>query len=138
MSDTRTRAEIIRDFVPESPFARQLGLELVSLGDGEASLRMPYTGQLATLGDVVHGGAIAALLDTTGTAAAWATDEVPRDMRGATVGLTVNYAAAARGADLVATARVVRRGRSLCFCEVEVADPDGRLVAHGTLIYSFG
>jgi len=138
MSETRTRAEIIRSFIPESPFARHLGLELVSRGEGEARLRMSYSAELATLDDVVHGGAIAALLDTTGTAAAWASDEVPADMRGATVGLTVNYVSAARGADLVATGRVVRRGRSLCFCAVEAADPGGGLVAHGTLIYSFG
>jgi uncharacterized protein (TIGR00369 family) len=137
MSETRTRAEIIRDLIPQSPFARHLGLELVSLGDGEAKLRMPFAAQLATLGDIVHGGAIATLMDTTGTVAAWATDEVPRDMRGATVGLTVSYAAAARGSDLVGTGRVVRRARSLCFCEIKVADRD-RVIAHGTLIYSFG
>ena len=138
MSDKRTRAEIIRAWLPESPLARHLGIELVSLGDGEARLRLPYAESLTTLADVVHGGAIAALIDTAGTTAAWATDEVVDDIRGATVGLNVGYTAAAHGADLLATARVVRSGRSICFCDVLVTDPDDGVVAHGTLIYRFG
>ena len=45
--------------------------------------------------------------------------------------MNVDYVAAARGADLVATAVAVRRGRSLCFCEVTVADAEGAVIAKG-------
>jgi acyl-coenzyme A thioesterase PaaI-like protein len=67
----QSRADVIRAFIPASPFARELGIELVDLRLDEAELRLPYEPRLATLGDVVHGGAIAALLDTAGMAAAW-------------------------------------------------------------------
>jgi acyl-coenzyme A thioesterase PaaI-like protein len=49
--------------------------------------------------------------------------------------MTVNYLAAAEGVDLTAEARIVRRGRSVVFVEVDVSSPDRELVARGTLVY---
>ena len=69
-----TRAEIMRAFIPASPFAQELGIELVAIGDDRAELRLPWAPRLATMGEVVHGGAIATLLDTAGMAAAWSDD----------------------------------------------------------------
>ncbi|MBA2342184.1 MAG: PaaI family thioesterase, partial [Thermoleophilaceae bacterium] len=37
-----------------------------------------------------------------------------------------------------AEAKVIRRGRELSFCEVTVADPDGKPVADGIATYRFG
>jgi uncharacterized protein (TIGR00369 family) len=133
-----TRAEIMRSFVPASPFAKELGIELVDLGEDRAELRLPWSPRLATLGDVVHGGAIAALLDTAGMAAAWSDDVVPEKPAGATVSMSVSFAAAAVASDLTAHASVVRRGRSLCFCEVTVSDADGNVVAHGSMVHRYG
>ena len=133
-----TRAEIISAFIPASPFAQELGIEIVSVGDDRAQLRMPWDPRLATMGDVVHGGAIAALLDTAGMAAAWSDDVEPEKTAGATVSMNVNYAAAAVASDLTADARVVRRGRSLCFCEVHVTDAAGTVVAHGSMVHRYG
>ena len=131
-------AEVMREFVPASPLVRHLGIELVELELDRARLRLPFSEAIATVGDVVHGGAICALVDTAAMAAAWATDDVPAEMRGTTVGLTVDFLAAARGSDLDATAGVIRRGGSLCFCDVEVAGPDGRLVAKALVTYKLG
>ena len=113
-------SEVMRGFLPQSPFVGHLGIELSSLGDGEAELTLPYRPELATMGDVVHGGAIATLIDTSAMAAAWAGAEVPERLRGATVSLSVDYLAPADGQDLVASARVVRRGRRLVNVRVEV------------------
>jgi uncharacterized protein (TIGR00369 family) len=131
-------AEVMREFVASSPLARHLGIELVAIEPDRARLRLPFSEPVVTIGDVVHGGAICALVDTAATAASWATDELPESRRGSTVGLTVDFLAAARGVDLLASARVVRRGGQLCFCDVEVADPDGRLVAKGLVTYKLG
>ena len=133
-----TRAEIMRAFVPASPFAQELGIELVDLRLDHAELRLPWSPRLATMGEVVHGGAIATLLDTAGMAAAWSDDAVPERLAGATVSMSVSFAAAARATDLTARATVVRRGRSLCFCEVTVADAAGEVVAHGSMVHRYG
>jgi uncharacterized protein (TIGR00369 family) len=130
-------ADLIRSFVPTSPFAAGAGIEIVTLEADTAELRMPFSEGLATIGDVVHGGAISTLIDTAAMAASWATDDVPDSPRGTTVSLTVNFVAAARGADLLAHARVVKRGGTLCHCEVEVLAGDA-VVAKGLVTYKLG
>jgi uncharacterized protein (TIGR00369 family) len=134
-----TWREIIRDFIPQSPLVRHLGIEVRTLEPDVAELLLPYRAELATTGDVVHGGAIATLIDTAGMAAAWAHDEeAPASATGSTVSMTVEYLEAARGGDLLATGTPVRRGRSLCFCDVSVTEPPGeRLVAKGMVVYRF-
>ena len=133
-----TRQEVIAQFIPASPLVKHLGIELAKLEPDRAELRLPYKDEIATMGDVIHGGAIASLIDTAGMAAAWADDVEPEALAGATVSLTVDYVAAARGQDLLATATVARRGRSLAFTDVRVTEPGGRLVAKGSLVYRFG
>ena len=133
-----TRQEIIAQFIPASPLVKHLGIELQTLEPDRAELLLRYKEEVATMGDVVHGGAIASLIDTAGMAAAWADDVEPDALAGATVSLNVDYVAAARGQDLLATATVARRGRSLAFTDVRVTEPDGRLVAKGSLVYRFG
>jgi uncharacterized protein (TIGR00369 family) len=138
MSDSPSRREIIEQFIPSSPHAAQLGIRIVSLGTDEAVLELPFKPELATIGQVVHGGAIGALIDTAAMAAAWATDEVPESVAGSTVSLSINFASAADAVDLRAEARVARRGGRLSFCEVTVTDPEGTVVAHGIATYRFG
>ena len=129
---------MVEQFIPRSPLVAHLGLRLDSIGTDEATLVLPFRPELATMDDVIHGGAIASLIDTAGMAAAWADDVEPEALAGATVSLTVDYVAAARGEDLLATATVARRGRSLAFTDVRVTEPGGRLVAKGSLVYRFG
>jgi uncharacterized protein (TIGR00369 family) len=138
MSDSPSRREIIEQFIPSSPHAAQLGIRVVSLGTDEAVLELPFKPELATIGQVVHGGAIGALIDTAAMAAAWATDEVPESVAGSTVSLSINFTSAADAVDLRAEARVARRGGRLSFCEVTVTDPEGTVVAHGIATYRFG
>ncbi|HWL64621.1 MAG TPA: PaaI family thioesterase [Actinomycetota bacterium] len=130
--------ELIEGLISGAPLPSLLGIRLDRCDKDVAVLRMPFKEQLVTIADVVHGGAISALIDTTATAAAWATDELPENMRGTTVALTVNFLTAARATDLTATGRVVRRGRSLCFLEVTVTAADGNAVATGLITYKLG
>lgn len=88
-----------------------------------------------TVGDLVHGGAIASLVDIAATAACWASRTVKPASRGTTVGFTIHYLAPARGQDLLADARVIQRGSSICFVEVEVLGSDATLVSRATVTY---
>ena len=129
-------ADLVRGWLEHSPFAAHLGIELASLGDGESELRLPYRPELATVGDVVHGGAIASLVDTA--AAAAAVSAVEGELAGGTtVDISLSLVGAARGAGLLARARVIRKGRSLSFCEVDVTaeGDDARPVAKGLVTY---
>lgn len=130
--------DIIRQFVPASPFVRHLGIAVESLGDGEAVLALPFRDEVVTTGQVVHGGALGALVDTAVMAAAWSGAEAPEQLRGATVDLSLAYLAPAQAEDVIATARVLRRGRRLVSVAVDVHTRGGTHVVHAMATYQVG
>jgi uncharacterized protein (TIGR00369 family) len=133
-------SELISEFLKHSPFVCHLGIELREIEDDRCVLALPFSGEVVTIGDVVHGGAVAALIDTAAMTAAWSAIEFDGEPpQGTTVGLTVDYLTAARAQELLAEAKVLRRGKSLCFCEVKVrGDADGKLVSSGLVTYKLG
>jgi uncharacterized protein (TIGR00369 family) len=96
---------------------------------------MPYRSEVTTLSDTVHGGAIAGLVDAAATAAFWANSGLTPGSRGTTIGFSISFLAAGRGKDLVATARVRRRGREISTGEVTVCDTEGKEIAVALVTY---
>lgn len=130
--------EIIRAFVPSSPLVQHLGIRIEELGEGSARLVLPYDERVVTVGSTIHGGAIASLADTAAMAAAWSGVPAPESLRGSTVDLTVHYLAPAVSTDLLAQARVLRRGRSLVHLAIDVSASDGTAIAHAVATYKLG
>lgn len=130
-------AELIAGFIRHSPFAAHLGIALEHLEPGEAVLSLPFAEHNVTVGDVVHGGATAALMDVAVAAAAFSALDAEEVTHGSTVSLSVDYLRAARGQRLTATARLARRAGAICFCEVEATDEEGRAVAKALAVYKF-
>jgi uncharacterized protein (TIGR00369 family) len=113
------------------PFPKTLGIETVISDPGHAELHLKLRPELLNGGGTAHGGVIAALIDT---AVGHATSLMGGEGRqgSITLSLTVNYIAAVRlGGELRAVARVRGGGRSSAFCDCEVTDGDGTLVATG-------
>jgi uncharacterized protein (TIGR00369 family) len=135
---SQTRADIIRQFLPTSPYVGHLGIQLTEMQPDVATLRLPFADSLVTIGSTIHGGAIASLIDTAGMVAAWSDASVPDNLRGTTVNLTVTYLAPAEHEDIHATARVLRRGRNLVYLDVEVQSVSGRSIARGLVTYKLG
>ena len=75
-------AEFIRHFLPDSPFVGHLGIQLSDLQPDVATLTLPFAQSLATVGSIVHGGAIATLIDTAAMVAAWSGAEPDLSRRG--------------------------------------------------------
>lgn len=136
MAEDVAGAQLMREFVPSSPLPALLGIEVRELSRDTAVLTLPARAELTTMGDTVHGGAIATLLDTAAMAAAWCVDELPASLRGATAALTVTYLAPAVG-EVVATARVLARGRTLVTLDVDATCQD-RPVARALATYRIG
>jgi steroid delta-isomerase-like uncharacterized protein len=126
---------IIEKAIVASPYGNLIGLTCESIAEDRVRVRLPFRPQVTTIGDMVHGGAIAALVDVAATAAAWATPAATLQARGSTVGFSLSFLAPGRARDLVADARIVQRGKSLCVCEVEVGDGSGATVARSTVTY---
>jgi uncharacterized protein (TIGR00369 family) len=125
----------IEKLIVASPFGDLIGLECVSVEEDRVQLRLPFRTEVTTLGEMVHGGAIASAVDVAATAAAWASPKASFKARGSTVGFSLNFLAPGLGKDLLADARVIQRGRSLCVVEVSVGVPDGNPVARALVTY---
>jgi uncharacterized protein (TIGR00369 family) len=136
VTHARTRIEAVRAFLPTSPFVAHLGVELRTLEPDHAVLALPFRPEVVTIGDVVHGGALSTLVDTAAMVAAWANDDPVERLAGATVSLTVEFLAPVRASEVLADARVTRRGCSLCFCEV-TASAGGAPVVKALATYRF-
>lgn len=125
-------------FIPASPFAAKLGIVAEVLDGDDVRLRMPFDPTNVTLGDMVHGGAIATLADMTVMAAAWAGAEVPGSLRGVTTSLAMQFLAPARSTDLIGVGRVLRRGKTMVNLDVDIVTPDGEAVAKAIATYKVG
>jgi uncharacterized protein (TIGR00369 family) len=132
--DANARA-IVEKAIVASPYGKLLGLVLESAEPDRAVVRLPFRSDVTTLGDTVHGGAIAGLVDTAATAAFWAKPGLTPAARGTTIGFSLSFLSAGRGVDLIADARVRRRGREICNGDVVVRDAGGSEVAQAIVSY---
>ena len=121
--------------IVDSPYGRLLGLLTEEVAEDRVRVRLPFRDDVTTVGEMVHGGAVASLVDVAATAAGWATPGAGPGARGTTVGFSRNFLAAALGSDLVADARVTRRGGTLHFIEVSVSDRAGVETARALVTY---
>ena len=129
--------QLARAWFEHSPFIGELGLRLIEMEPDRVVVEMPFAAKLATAGELIHGGAISGLLDTTAALAAWSGHDLAAGMRWGTVGITVNFLSGAEGETLTAEGRVTRRGRSMCFCRVDVRAAETP-VAEGLVTYRLG
>lgn len=126
--------EVLLRRLAQSPFTKLLGLQPEEVRRDYARMRLPYRHDLTQPAGLVHGGAIASLIDTAVVGAIFSTlDGPPRKL--VTVSLHVQYLDGVASEDLIAESRVRRRGRSIVFLEVEVKTAAGREIAHGELVY---
>ena len=137
MSSARNpaRTAAIEQSIVRSPFGSRLGATTEQAEADRVVVRLPWREDNVTVGDTVHGGAIASLIDIAATGAAWSGVDDPAGYRGTTIGLSISFLAAARATDLVAEARVRRRGKSVCFCDVSVRSDAGDEVASAQVTY---
>jgi uncharacterized protein (TIGR00369 family) len=112
-----------------------LGLEVEEVRIDYCRMRMPFKPELLHAGGIVHGGAIASLMDAVLVPAVGSVLG-PND-RFSTVDLHVQYIGAVTDEDVVAEGWVTRRGRSVVFCESEAfGATSGRRIAKSVLTYN--
>ena len=123
----------LRKWVEESPYTKFLGVRLDHLDEKSARLILPYQDENSNPGKALHGGCAASLGAIGGQAVARAALG-PDSGDWHTAQMQVSYLAAAIGEDVVAEAELLRRGKELCFAEVDVATEAGKPVAHATAV----
>lgn len=111
----------------EPRFNQHVGIEIETMEEGRASARLDAGPRHLNGQGWVHGGALAALLDTALGCAVISTLEAGWGM--ATTSLAVQFLRGSQGGELRAQGRVVRRGGAVAFAAGEILDRHGRTVA---------
>jgi uncharacterized protein (TIGR00369 family) len=129
--------ETIRARTESNLFWRYLGVTVVASDEGRVRLRVPIRDDLRNAaGAPVHGGVLSALVDmAVGGALATLHEASAGGVGQSTLDLNVSFLSAARGDELFAEGRILRRGRSIVFGETTVTDGEGKVVAVGRATY---
>ena len=114
-------------------YAKFLGLELGEVRHGEARIHLDVRDELKQNQGVVHGGAIASLIDTASAFAVLT--QIDLDERVTTTDLTIHYLRPATTGRMTATARTIRGGRRLFVLSVDVHDEAHALIATAVTTY---
>lgn len=120
-----------------APMGAALGLTLTLWQEGRSRVEMPVAGVALNRQGVIHGGALATLLDT---AAGYAGAYCPypgRRRNALTLQFSVQYLAAVNDGVVTADAHVTGGGRSLFFAEATARDGSGRALAAATGVFKY-
>ena len=116
-------------------FPSLVGVQVEELRVDYCRMRLPFRPELEQPMGVVHGGAIATLIDVCVVPAIGAAYE--NVVNYSTVDLHVQYHRALIQEDAIAEGWVTKRGRSVVFCESEVfGRTSGKRIARGYMTYS--
>lgn len=115
------------------PFAKLLGIQLESHEPGHSVMSMEIREEHKQNHGVVHGGAVAALIDSAMALAIM--PMLGENERTTTVDLTIHYLRPLTEGTARATARVVRGGRRVITVSAELFDHQDKLAATGISTY---
>lgn len=108
----------VRDSFERQGLMHHLGITVESIEPGEVRLKMPFRPELTQQHGFFHAGGTSALADTAGGYAGFTL--FPQDSSVLTVEFKINLVAPARGDYLEAVGKVLRSGRTLTICQLEV------------------
>lgn len=115
-------------------FPQLLGITVEEVRVDYCRMRMPFRPELEQPMGIVHGGAIATLLDVVVVPAIGSVLEPSVGF--STVDMHVQYLSSLVGEDAVAEGWVAKRGRSLVFCEAEIVGAtSAKTIARASLTY---
>lgn len=135
--DDKRRAII--EFFSNIPFTKLMGMKLLEIEPGRARMTMSYRADLCQPAGILHGGAIASLIDTAIAHSILLTlpdNNAPTTGgRIVSIDLRVKYFRPVSAGQIVCTARIARPGRTIVHADAVVVNDDGKEVAVGDSIY---
>ncbi len=120
-------------------YAMHLGMVVEEIRQDYARMRLPWRPEMLQPAGIMHGGAIASLIDSVVVpVVGWVNDTEGGFRKGQllTISMNVNYVGSIKDEDAIAEGYVERRGKSIVFCKVEVRGSESqRLCATASLVY---
>ncbi|KQP37511.1 PaaI family thioesterase [Pseudorhodoferax sp. Leaf274] len=124
--------DAISYFGIEVPFMQHIGLRPLRMDNDSCHTLLAMRPDLVNSRGDIHGGTLMSAFDFTLSGAARAHD--PQRLGVITVDMTTHFYEPAR-TDLTVIGRCTRRGKSLAFCEGEIVDAAGTVVAVARAVF---
>lgn len=129
--------QVMIETLESTPFWSLLGLKVRKMEPGEAVIYLPVKKELGQVFSVMHGGATASLLDASGAVSLF--DQIDFETEAVTtVEFKINYLnpVLLHEKEIIATSRVIKKGRAFAVCLVEIEKDTGEKVALGIATYA--
>jgi len=137
----------MKDLFQATPFHAHLGLEMTEITADKVTVRVRKTSDLTLVGGTLHGGALAAMVDSLGAFHAGMAAQRRLNEAGGksdnrafsprTLGLSVDYLRPLKGDVFTATTTVLHVGANVIRLRGEVTDGEGAMVAAASLSFSY-
>jgi len=132
MNERSAHLEKLKQLFETAPISRFLGMSLGYCENGVARVRLPTRKEFEEGHGITHGGLVGLLAETAGS---FAVGSMSPGSTVKTVEFKLSLLAAVQG-DLLAIGEVVRKGRTLATCRLEVVEGNDRVVAIGLATYA--
>jgi len=131
---SKTQFEKAQRVFKTVPFLQLIGMELVDLKDGEATVKLEMRDALRQPHGLLHGGVTASVIDT---AMAFAVvTKLTESEKASTIDLTVHYLRPVVDGEIVCTAKIVRAGKRVFTVSADVSNEKGKLIATALSTYT--
>jgi acyl-CoA thioesterase len=117
----------------EAPFAKLLAIKLVKAESGLCILNMEARKKLHRQDGIVHGGAVATLIDTAAAFAVLTFIELTENT--VTVDFTIHFLSPIKSGLIEAKAGLLRAGRRIVTVAIEATDEEGNPIATAIATY---
>ncbi len=103
---------------PEQKALVHIGAELTDAGPGFAEISLPWSGEVTQQNGYFHAGIITMIADTAGGFAAYTL--APPETNVLAAEFKVNFIGPAKGERIIARAEVVKSGKRLTVCRIDI------------------
>ncbi|MFT6988699.1 MAG: hypothetical protein ACJASL_000664 [Paraglaciecola sp.] len=149
MTSQELRTFVIDFFNNKMPFNQLLGFTVSHLHSEHVEIKLVWDDKLMgnPVHKILHGGVTAAVLDTVGSLAALmyginglTDDDAVKAFyqqlpNGGTLDMRVDYLRPGKGEEFVATATVIRRGKKIAVCRMDLHNQNQVHIATGTATF---
>ena len=135
MELTKLQRDGIAAKLANNPVVEFMGIELLEVRVGQATLLQPYRQELRNSMGWVQGGILATLADVAGGVSLYSVLPDPLRVVIPTVEFKLNFLRPAHREDVIARGRVAHQGRQIALCQVDVFAGEEKLLATGLFTY---
>jgi 1,4-dihydroxy-2-naphthoyl-CoA hydrolase len=115
------------DFAALMPFAAKCGVTISLATPAEVRGELPWSPEVCTSAQVMHGGALMTLADSVGAVCAFL--NLPAGAQTSTIESKTNFLRGLRSGTARATATPIQVGRTIIVVQTDIRDDEGKRVA---------